>query len=194
MQTKRWLLPCTHAVDVQAIDAALQAAEQCAATLVVLSLVAPFQERWEKPGQDASFQNTQQLRLEQLQEAQDFLEAVRWKAHHYQVMVESHQVFTQDVPTSIAAQCKELGCQSIILMRQSTRQILLSAQSVKHLLLQPPAALLVLTLPTVTKQERRFPRVLHHFFGRQEKATRGQVVGEEASTCQIDTLAERQWG
>lgn len=191
MQTKRWLLPCTHAVDLQAIDVALRVAEQSAATLVALALVAPFQERWEQSEQHAP-RNSPQRRLEQLQKSQDFLEAVRWKAQYYQVVVEYHQILTRDVSASIAAQCQELSCQSIILMRQSTRETLLSAQSVKHLLLQPPVALLILTLPTGKGQGGRFLRVLHHFFIWQKNATRGQTVFEEASVCQVNTIIGRQ--
>lgn len=193
MQTKRWLLPCTHAVDLQAIDAALQAAEQSSATLVALSLVAPFQERRGLSESSAS-RNSQQRRLEQLQEAQDFLESVRWKARRSHVPAECHQIFTQDVPSSIATQCQELNCQSIVLIRQRTRETLLSAQSIKHVLLQPPAALLVLTLPTSGGQARPVPHLLRRFFGQQEPVMRGRMVEEEPSVCQVNALIERQQG
>ncbi|HEY1354304.1 MAG TPA: universal stress protein [Ktedonobacteraceae bacterium] len=137
MNTQRWLLPFTHAVDLQAIDAAIRLAEHSAAALVALSLITP------RPGR------APRMRLEQLQESQDFLEAVRWKALRLQVSVECYEIFTEDVAGSISTQVQDLDCRSIVLMHHGPQDALLSPQELKQVLLRPPAPLLFLTLPMV---------------------------------------------
>jgi hypothetical protein len=62
MKTRRWLLPFTHVVDMQAIDVAVRLAEHGKATLVALSLITPSQER---RGQH----RTPHIRPEHLQES-----------------------------------------------------------------------------------------------------------------------------
>jgi hypothetical protein len=148
MNTWRWLLPFTHAVDMQAIDIAVRLAEHNKATLVALSLLTPSQER---PGHQEQ-RRVPRIRLECIQESKDFLEAVRWKAIRRQVAVECHEILTEDVSESIAIQVQELGCQWIVLTRHGTQEALLSAQEKEQVLMNPPAALLFLALP-----ERRLP-------------------------------------
>lgn len=146
-KTPRWLLPFTHAVDLRAIDLAIRVAAHSAATLVALSLLAP-----------RSGQREQRIRLEQIQESKDFLEAVRWKARRHQVTVELHEVFTDDIPGTIAAQVHDLDCECILLMGRGGRMprgspdALLSGEEVKHLFLHPPASLLLLTLPVADER------------------------------------------
>jgi hypothetical protein len=151
MKTRRWLLPFTHVVDMQAIDVAVRLAEHGKATLVALSLITPSQER---RGQH----RTPHIRPEHLQESKDFLEAVRWKARRYQIAIECHEVLTDDVPGSIATQVHDLDCECILLMgrehqrRRGPQDALLSAEEVKHVFVKPPTSLLLLTLPVADKQ------------------------------------------
>ena len=143
MNTWRWLLPFTHTVDMQAIDMAVRLAEHDEATLVALALLTPSQEEPEYRGQ----RRVPRIRLECIQESKDFLEAVRWKGTRRQVAVECHEILSEDVSESIAMQVQELGCQWIVLTRHGTQEVLLSAREKEQVLMNPPAALLLLTLP-----------------------------------------------
>src|SRR5579875_606332 len=135
MKTQRWLLPFTCSVHMRAIDAALRVANFNGATLVALSLVAP------RPGRGMLH-----IRLEQIQESRDFLEAVRWKAIRSQTAVELHEVLTNDVPGSIATSVQELACQSIMLInceargKRGLQYTLLSEEALKQVLMEPPAS------------------------------------------------------
>jgi hypothetical protein len=164
MNTQRWLLPFTHAVDLQAIDAVVRLAEHSAATLVALSLIAP------RPGQ----RRAPRVRLEDIQESRDFLEAVRWKALRLQVSMECHEIFTADVPGSIATQVQELDCQSVLLTHHGIGDALLSPHDVKQVLMNPPGPVLFLTLPPAKRnslQDRSFLTLLRRVFG---QLSRGQ--------------------
>jgi hypothetical protein len=145
MKTQRWLLPFACAVDLQAIDAAVRVASHSGATLIALALVVP----WQGPRREQH--RTPRVRLEQIQESKDFLEAVRWKAMRRQVTVECYEMFTEDVAGSIATQLRHLDCQSIIVTRRGVEDALLSSHDLKHVLVRPPAPLLFLSLPE-TKQ------------------------------------------
>lgn len=134
MNTQRWLFPFTRAVDLSVIDAAVRLAERNRATLIALSLLVPRQTR------------APRVRLEHLQESKDFLEAVRWKALRLRVAVECHEVWTEDVPGSIATRAQDLDCQSVVLVHRGAGDVLLSPQEVKQVLADPPVPLLLLTL------------------------------------------------
>lgn len=137
MSTRRWLLPFTYGVDMQAIDAVVSLAESGGTTLVALSLVSVPEAR-----------RSRGARLEDIQQSKDFLEAVKWKASRNQVPVEYHEVFTDDVPGSIAALVHELSCDSIILVGGRKHEALLHTHELKHLLTEPPASFILLRLPT----------------------------------------------
>ena len=139
METRRWLLPFTWNVDMQAIDAALHLAKGGEVTLVAVSLVAmPDTPR------------SRGARLEHLQQSRDFLEAVRWKAARLSVPFERHEVFTVEAMRSITTLPYELRCDAIVLMSRGEREVLLHAHQLKHLLADPPASLLVLRLASST--------------------------------------------
>ena len=69
MESRRWLFPFTHGVDMRAIDTVVRLAGDEGVTLVAISLIAVPPERW-----------SQGARLEHIQQSKDFLEAVKWKA------------------------------------------------------------------------------------------------------------------
>lgn len=135
METRRWLLPFTWSMDMQAVDAAVRLADGGEAALVAVSLIA----RSDKPGAGA-------VRLEHIQQSKDFLEAVRWKAERLRVPLERHEVITVDALSSIATFAHELHCDAIVLVSRGDREVLLHSHQLKHLLAEPPAALLVLRL------------------------------------------------
>lgn len=132
MKTPRWLLPFTFGVDMRAIDYAVSLAQSVGATLVPVSLVST-------PAKGA--------RLEHIQQSKDFLEAVQHQAERSQVAVERYEVFTQDVLQSIRTLVSELPCDSIIVVTNGAHTHLLQDAEVKRLLLEPPAALVLIRLP-----------------------------------------------
>ncbi len=137
MNTRRWLLPFTQGVDMQAIDSVVSLAESGGVMLVALSLISvPEAHR------------SRGARLEDIQQSKDFLEAVKWKASRRQVPVEYHEVFTGDVLGSITTLMHDLGCDSIILVSSWKHEALLQTHELKHLLTELPASFILLRLPT----------------------------------------------
>lgn len=135
MNTQRWLLPFTWGVDMDAIESAVNLAQSAGATLVAVSLVSVPH----KPGSRGA-------RLEHIQQSKDFLEAVKWKAARHAVPVERYEDFTADVLQSITSLIHELHCEGIILITSGGKTLLLQDHEVKHLLIEPPALLVLIRL------------------------------------------------
>ena len=133
MEMSRWLLPFTHGVDMRAIDYVVLLAEAAGATLVPVSLVSA------PPNKGA--------RLEHIQESKDFLEAVRFKAERLRVPVERYEVFTGNVFGSITILVHEMHCDGIVLVSNGQQTQLMQDDEVKHLLTEPPTALVLIRLP-----------------------------------------------
>src|SRR5579863_2624134 len=129
MKTSRWLLPFTHGVDMRSIEYATRLAESAGATLVPVSLIS-------SPPKGA--------RLEHIQQSKDFLEAVQHNAERLQIPVERYEVFTTDALQSITALVHDLHCDGIILVTSGEYTRLLQDEEVKHLLIEPPAALVLI--------------------------------------------------
>ncbi len=135
MKTLRWLLPFTFGVDMRAIDSAISLAQSAGAMLVPVSLVsAP----------------TRGVRLEHVQQSKDFLEVVQNKAERQQVPLESYEVFTVDVLKSLTILVHDARCDGIVLVTDGNHTRLMQDQEVKHLLIKPPAALVLIRLPAHT--------------------------------------------
>jgi nucleotide-binding universal stress UspA family protein len=176
MNTRRWLLPFTWGVDMQALDSVLGLAESSEATLVAVSLVAvPDKSR------------SRGARLEHIQQSKDFLEAVKWKAARLGVPVERYEVFTPDVMASIATLVHDLDCDSMILVSRGKRDVLLRAHELKRLLTEPPASFVLLRLPTPPERPPVFARFLSWL-----RRDLGQQTGQqgEVRTAQEEPAAE----
>jgi hypothetical protein len=130
MNTTRLLLPFTHGVDRRAIEHALQLAQDREATLVPLVLIHIPDQR--------STRGTNGIRLEQFQQAQDFLECVRHAAARYHVAVEGYEVATTNVIHSIAVQARAVRCESIIILADEKQGLLLQTYEIEALLAQIP--------------------------------------------------------
>jgi hypothetical protein len=170
MKTPRWLLPFTHAVDMRAIDSVVRLAESAGATLVAVSLISA-------PRQGA--------RLEHIQQSQDFLEAVLHKAERFQVPLERYEVFTVDVLQSLTTLVHDRRCKGIVLVTGGEHSRLLRDEEVKHLLVKPPAALVLVRLSASEGMtptpglSARFMAWWHGLRGRRDAA--GQVREKEAA-------------
>ena len=142
MESRRWLFPFTHGVDMRAIDTVVRLAGDEGATLVAISLIAVPPERW-----------SQGARLEHIQQSKDFLEAIKYKAARLQVTIERYEDFTTNVLGSITLLTRDQRCDSIVLVSCGEKEILLNAYEKKRLLENPPAPLVLLRLPTRAERE-----------------------------------------
>jgi len=115
----RLLLPFTHGIEMEALDAAISLAKASHATLVALALL-----RVKAKG------SRQDPRLEHLMEANDFLETVRWKAARSGVPIEGFQVLTADVGQSLDVLTRQFSCGGIVLFVRQGQGILLSSDDI----------------------------------------------------------------
>ena len=120
-KTTRLLLPFTHGVELDTIEAAVLLAASHQATLVSLSLVSVPRVK----GKGA--------RLEHIQQSKDFLEAVRLKALRRGVPYERFEVFTGDTLQSVLVLADQLGCDGILLALRGRNGSLLSAETIGQL-------------------------------------------------------------
>src|SRR3974390_2535899 len=112
----RWLLPFTNGVDMRAIDYLVSLAENNGATLVPVSLISV-----------PNYSRSGGARLEHIQQAKDFLEAVKYKSARLQVPVERYEVFTSDVIRSITTLVHDLHCDGIVMVAVENKEVLLRA-------------------------------------------------------------------
>jgi hypothetical protein len=135
MKSTRLLLPFTQDIDLGALEYAVQLARSCQATLLPLALIPLSEEQWaEGP------------RLEAIEQANDFLEAVKSIAARVGVVVEPHEMSTRDVVRSLSAFAKEMICEGILLFLQRGTTLLLPPEIVRLLLKQEPCTLWVVRL------------------------------------------------
>ena len=120
-KTTRLLLPFTHGVEMDAIEAAVLLAASHQATLVSLSLISV--PRVKRKG----------ARLEHIQQSKDFLEAVRHKAVRRCVPLERFEVFTGDTLQSVLVLADQLECDGILLALRGRNGSLLSAETIGRL-------------------------------------------------------------
>jgi hypothetical protein len=128
-----WLLPFTTGMDLPTIATVLRLAKIRGATLIAVSFIATLDGRG--------------VRLERIQQSKDFLEAIHYKALRLSVPVECHEMFTSTPLASIATQVQDLECDSIVLASEGDQVFFLHTQEMRHLMLKPPAPLVVLRFP-----------------------------------------------
>lgn len=155
----RWLLPFTTGVDISPIASALSLAAMRGATLVAVSFIMAPDER--------------NVRLELLQQSQDFLEALRYKALRLAIPVECYEVFTSDILASIATQVHDLACQSLILVSEGEKTLFLHQREMRQLLLNPPASLVLLRFSPLVASGQ--PRLTARLLGWVQRL--GNAVG-----------------
>ena len=174
-QTTRILLPFTQDLNLEALEYAIQVARSCRALLVPLALLPLSERQWEHGP-----------RLDAIEQAVDFLEAVRWKATRAGVPLEPHDLQTHDVVRSIRAFAQELMCEEILLFRQGGTAVLLPTEVVKQLLEQAPCKRSLVRLQPAARTgslpalvRRCFNRI-HQWQGPREKKglPRGRPGGE----------------
>jgi hypothetical protein len=135
-RTTRLMLPFTHGVEMDAIEAVVLLAASHQATLVSLSLISVPQVR----GKGA--------RLEHIQQSKDFLEAVQHKALRHQVPLERFEVFTGNVVQSMLVLVDQLRCDGILLVLHGQSGSLLSAEAIGQLKALRSCPLYLIHLPS----------------------------------------------
>lgn len=118
--TTRLLLPFTGSINALALRYALQLAEQRHATLVPLALIPV------RPDQS--------VRLEYIQQAQDFLVLTSRKASRQGVPLETTQLYTQNVVRSIEAFAGEMHCEAVLLFLCNSSEVLLGRAEIRALM------------------------------------------------------------
>src|ERR1051326_3335423 len=131
----RLLLPFTHGINVSAIAQALALTHRFGATLVVLSLIRLPQRPDRGP------------RWEDIQQSNDFLECVQYKAARSGVPVERMELYTHHPVGSIRALAREMECTGIVLVVRRGAGILLATHEVKQLLEDQSFPLYIVPLP-----------------------------------------------
>jgi hypothetical protein len=140
MKTTRLLLPFTHGVDMEALEYGVLLAKNHRATLVPLALLAIPEKRRSKG-----------VRLEQVQQAKDFLEAVRYKAERHAVAIERFEVVTTDVVQSIAVLTYQADCTGMVLVMRGQAGVLLQADEIERLMEQVACTYYLIHLPARRK-------------------------------------------
>ena len=135
-EPKRLLLPFTHGVSVTAIDNAVRLAYECHATLVALALVPSSDPR-------------RGARLEHIQQAKDFLEAVRRSAQIHHVPCERYEIFTRDSQKSIEVFSTKLHCTGLIIFTGG--RALMSEAEVRAIMQCLECPLYMIQFPTRSK-------------------------------------------
>jgi hypothetical protein len=130
------LLPFTHGIDGPAITYALSLAQHRQATLVLLSLLRPH-------GQSGK----QTVRLEEIQQAVDFLVFTQQKAARMGISLQHVELRTSHPVQSIRALAREMDCEGILLFVRRGEGVLLSTHEVKQLLEDLQDPLYVANLP-----------------------------------------------
>ena len=158
MNTKRFLLPFQHGVDMGAIEQAVRLAKGHEAILVPLSLIPVQNER-------------KDVRFESIQQSKDFLEAAKHKASAYDVSIERFEVFTQNVKQTINLLASEMECDGIVLFLGGKRGILLPASVIKHLLETANCKLYIMRLQS--GENISLIKLLRERFARRYSGRRG---------------------
>lgn len=131
--TTRLLLPFSEGIHSLALDSALQVAKQCQAMLVPLALI-PVQPK-------------RRVRLELIEQAQDFLVLIQRKASRQGVSIEPAQLYTPDCVRSIEAFAHEMHCEAVLLFLDRTDDVLLGHAEIQALLARGLCNIYLVLLP-----------------------------------------------
>ena len=176
MNVSRLLLPFTHGVDLPAIEYTVRLAHYCGATLVVLSLV--------RTSGDRRFRG---VRLEYIQQSNDFFEAVRHKAARYQVPVECHEVVAAgDVDQGIMASASSLHCEAMVVVMRARDGVFLHRCEIERLFKRQSFPLLFMRLSSNEERPQRSLLDWFCFFWRRS------LGGHRDARVTVQTYAERE--
>ena len=145
----RLLLPFTSGVSSQAITCAVQLARSQNAVLVPLVLI-----------QYKAGSASRNVRLEHIQQSQDFLEMVRTIAARLHVSVECYECQTSDVVSSITQLSSELACESQVVVMSTHKTWLMQSHEAQALLKQADISLMLIHMQA--RSQRNESMVIEH--------------------------------
>jgi hypothetical protein len=177
----RLLLPFTNGVDMDALEYGVLLAKNHRATLVPLALLAMPEKRRSKG-----------IRLEQVQQAKDFLEAVRYKAERHAVSIERFEVVTTDVVQSIAVLTHQADCNGIVLVVRGQDGVLLQADEIERLMEQLACTYYLIHLAARRKAGifLLFEELSSRLFNRWEPERRGFLASGNVQEQQADRICD----
>ncbi|HEV2579470.1 MAG TPA: hypothetical protein VGT44_01350 [Ktedonobacteraceae bacterium] len=178
-ETIRLLLPFSHGVEIDTIEAAVLLAASHHATLVPLSLIRSPQTR----GKGA--------RLEHIQQSKDFLEAVQQKALRHGVPFERFEVFTSDALQSISVLVHQLMCDGVVIALRGRNGSLLHVEMIEQLKAMKPCPLYLLYLPS---RETSWVSRLRERFTRWRPGQRQRAVRRVQLQPEIEEMGDQQVG
>ena len=155
MKNTRLLLPFTERIDLAALACAARFAKSQHATLVPLALI-PLSKQ----------QKVEEPRLEAIEQANDFLEAMKYQAARAGVEVEPCTLWTFEVVRSIRLLAQEMMCGGILLFLREGMPVLLSSEVVKCLLAEVSTTLLIIRLSPDNGRTWQISSRLHRVFVR----------------------------
>lgn len=153
--TARLLLPFTGEINTQAINCAIQIAVNRQAILVPVALV-PVRPNG-------------RIRLEFLQQAQDFLEFTRHKAERQGVPVEPVHISTGNTALSIEAIAGEMECEAVLIFLCNTAEVLLGHAEIRTLMDHSNCNMLIVLFPEKCKRRTSNHLLLLPFLRRSER-------------------------
>lgn len=119
----RFLLPFIENIDLEALNEAARFARKHRAVLIPLALLPLSEQQWaEGP------------RLEMVEQANDFLEAIRCQATQARVAIEPCAIETRDAARSIQVFAQEMMCDKIRLFTRESTAVLLPRPIVQQVL------------------------------------------------------------
>ena len=180
-KTTRLLLPFTHGIEMETLEAAVMLAASHQATLVPLSLI---------PSSQSSQARGKGARLEHIQQSKDFLEATQQKALRHGITLERFEVFTDNVTQSIAALVEQMACDGVILALRGRQGSLLNAEMIERLMAMRPCPLFLIYLPSresswVAQLRERFSNWWPGQRQRTKSYTQQPTVQEEQTSQEV---------
>lgn len=121
----RLLLPFTEGIDASAIDYALTIAHRAHGTLVVVSYLRIAPKKSGKPAYP---------RAGALEQSQDFMASLRYKADCRHVHVEVLEFYSQDIPGSVQQLAHEFECDAVMVFTRSGKAVLLANSEAQQLI------------------------------------------------------------
>jgi hypothetical protein len=113
-----------------------------------------------------------------VQQAKDFLEAVRHKAERYTVPLERFEVVTSDVVQSIAVLMRQLSCDGVVLAVRGQDGALLHVDEIEQLMASGLSTLYIIRLPSPGNNSilLLLNHLIRRLFGGRERSDRPSLT------------------
>ena len=127
MKSARLLLPFVHGMNIEALEQAILLAKDSKATLVPASII-----RLTKNQQGSG------PRLEDVEQSQDFLEAIHYRVQKNNLPIEQVEVVTSDIAQCIDTLVRKLECDGIMFFMRGKDALLLDSDDMRRVMQTAP--------------------------------------------------------